>query len=213
MGRDTRGRVPRRRLIGLTLIPLWLTAPAADAHPHVWARIKVEVVFGADGRPASIRHIWIFDEMFSTFSVSGIGNGKPTREELAPLAKRYVSSLKSYNYFTQAAVDGKETRLGEPAAYALDFHNGTLELQFTLPFVDAARRGALTLAIYDPSYFVALSLAEGDAARLIDAPANCTISANAPKQPKAVDESFFQSLKADQDWAAQFASSIAVTCR
>ena len=56
--------------------------------------------------------------MFSAFATQGMTSkekGKFTREELAPLAKVNVESLKEYDYFTYVTVDGKKVPLAEPA--------------------------------------------------------------------------------------------------
>jgi ABC-type uncharacterized transport system substrate-binding protein len=151
--------------------------------------------------------------MFSTFSIYGLGNGKdaPTREQLAPLAKRYVESLKAYGYFTRATIDGRKAELGDPSSYTLDMRDEALQLRFTLPVIGAVPARNIALSIYDPSYYVALSPAGADAARLEGGRSDCTLSVRGAEQ-KAVDESFFQSLPADQDWAAQFATVIEMSC-
>ena len=80
-----------------------------------------------------IRHAWSFDDMFSTFATQGIESkekGKFTREELAPLAKVNVESLKEFDYFTFASADGKKVALTDPTAdYWLDYNDQVLTLQ------------------------------------------------------------------------------------
>jgi ABC-type uncharacterized transport system substrate-binding protein len=82
----------------------------AQAHPHVWVTMHSELVYAPDGSITGIRHAWSFDDMFSTFATQGLESkekGKFTREELSPLAKVNVESLKEYGYFTYASADGK----------------------------------------------------------------------------------------------------------
>ena len=85
-----------------------------------------------------VRHAWAFDDMFSTFATQGLEakeKGKFTREELAPLAKVNVKSLKEYDYFTYATADGKKVELTDPSRdYWLDYKDSMLTLHFTLPF-------------------------------------------------------------------------------
>ena len=55
--------------------------------------------------------------MFSAFATQGLESkekGKFTREELAPLAKVNVESLKEYDYFTYVTADGKKRRSASP---------------------------------------------------------------------------------------------------
>ncbi len=189
-------------------------AAPAGAHPHVFARIKIEVRYGADGLPLAIHQTWTFDEMFSAFQTYGLGSGKapPTREQLAPVASKFMSSMKADDYFTRITVDGQAVKPGAPKDYHLDMNDGVLRLQFQLP-LPPTQPGELAITIYDPVYYVALTFAQDDPAGLIDAPAACRIASSNAQAPKAVDESFFQSLKPDQDWARQFASTLTIACR
>src|SRR5690349_10797893 len=110
----------------------------AQAHPHVWVTMQTALVYAPDGSITGIRHAWTFDDMFSTFATQGLESkekGKFTREELAPLAKVNVESLKEFDYFTYATADGKKAELAEPVpGYWLDYADQVLTLNFTLPF-------------------------------------------------------------------------------
>src|SRR5262245_63252356 len=78
-------------------------AAIAHAHPHVWVTMRTDLVYAPDGRVTGIRHAWAFDDMFSAFAIQGLDSkekGKFTREELAPLAKVNVESLKEFDYFS-----------------------------------------------------------------------------------------------------------------
>src|SRR4026209_1758535 len=82
-----------------------------QAHPHVWVTMQTELVYAPDGSITGIRHAWSLDDIVSTFARQGMESkekGKVTRDELAPLAKVNVESLKEYDYFTYATADGKK---------------------------------------------------------------------------------------------------------
>ena len=99
------------RILLAAFAALVFNAPA-QAHPHVWVTMHSELVYAPDGRITGIRHAWSFDDMFSTFALQGMESkekGKFTREELAPLAKVNVESLKEYDYFTYATADGTKS--------------------------------------------------------------------------------------------------------
>ena len=73
--------------------------------------MKSELVYAPDGSVTGVRHAWTFDDMFSVFATQGIDakkKGEFTREELAPLAEVNVTSLKEYDFFTQASANGKK---------------------------------------------------------------------------------------------------------
>src|SRR5450830_1501616 len=124
------------RILLIALTTLAFAAPAR-AHPHVWVTMHSELVYAADGTITGVRHHWAFDDMFSAFATQGLESkekGEFTREELAPLAKVNVESLKEYDYFTYATVDGNKIRMTEPLPdYYLSFENQVLTLHFTLP--------------------------------------------------------------------------------
>ena len=95
------------RLAVLVTASAVLPAGQAEAHPHVWATIKTGLIYAADGSVSGVRHAWTFDDMFSAFATAGIEaktEGQFTREELQPLAKVNVNSLKGFAYFTFAKI-------------------------------------------------------------------------------------------------------------
>src|SRR5436190_7924680 len=105
---------------------LVIATAAARAHPHIWVTVKSELVYAPDGSVTGVRHAWTFDDMFSVFATQGIEakkKGEFTREELAPLAEVNVTSLKEYDFFTQAKANGKGVEFQEPpAGYYLEFN-------------------------------------------------------------------------------------------
>src|SRR3954468_21108240 len=108
----------------------------ANAHPHVWVTMKSEVVYDADGAVVGVQHAWTFDDMFSAFATQGIETQKKgvfTRKELAPLAEVNVTSLKEFDFFTNAKVDGKKAVFTDPVEYYLEYQDNVLTLHFMLP--------------------------------------------------------------------------------
>src|ERR1700752_1944952 len=195
-------------------------ATAARAHPHVWVTMKSELVYAPDGRVTGVRHPWTFDDMFSTFATQGLASkekGKFTREELAPLAQVNVESLKDFDYFTVAQVEGKRTEFNQPVDYWLEFADGVLTLNFTLPFKAPAKTQNLTVEMYDPAWFVDLSFAQKDPVKLTNAPAACQLAGLRPGEggqsaPKGQPGEAFFNSGAASNFGAQFASRIAVKC-
>ena len=73
------------------------SATSLAAHPHVWATVRSEIVFGPDQKITGIRHAWTFDEFYTAMAVEGLDTDKDgtySKEELAPLAKVNIESLK-----------------------------------------------------------------------------------------------------------------------
>ena len=193
---------------------------SAQAHPHVWVTMKSELLYAADGSVTGVRHAWTFDDMFSTFATQGLESkekGKFTREELAPLAQVNVESLKEYDYFTIAHIDGKKAELRQPVDYWLEFTDGLLTLHFTLPFKTPVKAQSLDVDMYDPTWFVDFSFAPKDPVKLVGAPAACQLAVQRPGESQASTkgqpgEAFFNNLGAGSNYGAQFANKIAVKC-
>lgn len=193
----------------------------AFAHPHVFVTMKSEVVYGADGAVAAVRHAWTFDDMFSTYALQGIDSkqkGAFTREELAPLAEVNVTSLKEYDYFTQGQVNGKKIEFSPATDYWLEFKDSVLILHFTLPVKAPVKGQAASFEIYDPSYFIDFSFDDRDKnpVTLAGTPGACKLDVSKPgdtstPQGKRLSESFFSKPDSSQI-GAQFANKIAVKC-
>jgi ABC-type uncharacterized transport system substrate-binding protein len=214
--------ISRLTILIAGLVCLLAAAGRADAHPHVWVTMTEELVYAPDGSVTGVRHAWTFDEMFSAYATQGLEQktkGQFTREELEALAKVNVESLKEYAYFTYAKVNGKRQRNAflDPVDYYLDYDpkETVLTLHFTLPFKTAVKTKALDVEIYDPEFFIDFGFAEKDPARLVDAPAQCAVAVEKPR-----DDFFSASVRLDKSMAweanagmgANFANRISVTC-
>jgi len=192
----------------------------AQAHPHVWVTMRTDLVYAADGSITGIRQAWAFDDMFSTFATQGLESkekGKFTREELAPLAKVNIESLKEYDYFTFATADGKKAELAEPApGYWLDYADQVLTLNFILPFKKPVKAKELKIEIYDPTIFVDFSFAKEKPAQLVGAP-KCKLDVVLPREMTFAEGKKLSEIPADQPnttmaWGAQFANKLLVHC-
>jgi ABC-type uncharacterized transport system substrate-binding protein len=58
-------------LCALIAVSVWLTATAAQAHPHVWVMMVTELLYAADGSVSGVRQAWTFDDMYSAFATTG----------------------------------------------------------------------------------------------------------------------------------------------
>jgi ABC-type uncharacterized transport system substrate-binding protein len=207
-----------RRLILSAFVLIAAGAPAL-AHPHVWVTMKSELLYAADGSLTGVRHAWTFDDMFSTFATQGLESkvkGAFTREELAPLAEINVTSLKEFDYFTYAKVNGKKTPFIDPVDYWLDFTDGLLTLHFTLPLKTPVKAQNVEISVYDPTIFVDFAFAPKDPVALVAAPAACKLAVapagSIPSDGRPAGEAFFNSLTAQSNYGAQYANRIAVNC-
>lgn len=210
----------RRLILGMLAVLAALVAvtQTSDAHPHVWVISKSEIVYAPDGTITGIRHAWTFDEMFSTMAVQGLETktkGVYSREELAALAETNVTSLKEFDFFTFAKLDGKKEKFGDPKDYYLEYKDQTLVLHFVLPFKVPVKGRELMLEVYDPSYFVEFQMDEKDPVTLAGAPASCKVKVEKPSDNAAekqkLTEKMFQSGD-NSNYGAIHSSKALVTC-
>jgi ABC-type uncharacterized transport system substrate-binding protein len=211
------------RLALVVAILTSLTATRAQAHPHVWATIRTELLYAPDGAVTGVRNIWTFDDMYSAYATTGIQakvKGQFTREELQSLAQVNVDSLKEYAYFTYARIDGKKRKdaFGAPVDYWLDYDPKAtvLILHFTLPFKQPVKAKQLVVEIYDPEFFIDFAFADNNPVALVNAPAQCAATYDKPH-----DDNFFSSQTLNQSFipneanigmGASFANKISVQC-
>lgn len=204
------------RVVLVLLASMFFVLPAS-AHPHVWVKSQSELVYGPDGMVTGIRQHWSFDDMFSAFAVQGLGAQEKnayTREELAPLAKTNIESLKEFGYFTFVMADGKKIALGEPLSdYWLDYKDAVLTLNFTLPLQKPVKAKDLKVEIYDPTYFVSFELAKDKPAVLVGAPSQCKLATELPRELTfAEGKKLSENPEAAANWGAFFANKILVNC-
>jgi ABC-type uncharacterized transport system substrate-binding protein len=208
------------RILLLALLTLVFAAPA-HAHPHVWVTMKSEVIYAPDGTVTGIRHAWSFDDMFSTFATQGLESkekGKFTREELAPLAKVNVESLKEYDYFTYATADGVKVPMADPLPeFWLDYKDQILTLNFTLPLKTPVKAKKFSVDIYDPTIFVDFAFDKAKPAHLVDPPAGCKLQVALPREMTFAEGKKLSEIPADQQNTAmaigsEFANKILVNC-
>ena len=58
------------RFLAILGEPILIGSPAA-AHPHVWVVLKSQLIYDKAGLVTGVRHVWTFDDVYSTFLISG----------------------------------------------------------------------------------------------------------------------------------------------
>jgi ABC-type uncharacterized transport system substrate-binding protein len=209
------------RTFAVTIVALLALAAPALAHPHVWVTARAELVYAPDGKVAGVRHSWTFDPAYSAFVTQGLdknGDGKLTPDELRDLAKVNTESLADFDYFTHLKANGAKQAFDAPQDPTMAFENGAATLSFHLPLKKPAANRMVALEVYDATFFVAFSLAEGeDAIRLANAPRGCAATVTRPKpieaaQQQRLSEAFFDALTAASDFGASQANKVIVAC-
>ena len=142
-----------RRILGIVMIGLGLGCGTAQAHPHVFVTAAIAIRFDVTGKLTGVDETFTFDDVFSSFSTQGLdtnGDGKLSREELAPLATTNITAMKEFDYYTYAS-HGKDWRdFDDPKDYWPEDKNGVLVLHFFLPFkVPAPVNSAVVVPLKD----------------------------------------------------------------
>lgn len=223
----SRGRLARchsLHTIALAIAACVSLASSAAAHPHVWATVRSEIVFDGNHRITGIRHAWTFDEFYTAMAVQGLdadGDGVYYREELEPLAKVNVESLKEFDYFTFVHL-GKSDQplpLKEPVDYWIEYDKDLLTLHFTLPLETPLdpKSDEVAVDVYDPSFFVAFGFATDAPVKLAGTATGCQAEIKQPDaetaaDAKALSEAFFSQLGPGSNFGSQFAQTAIVKC-
>jgi ABC-type uncharacterized transport system substrate-binding protein len=222
-----RGVLGRQRLSQICLAAAFLSgaATAAAAHPHVWATVRSEIVFGPDQRITGIRHAWTFDEFYTAMAIEGLDTNKDgvyAKDELAPLAKVNVESLKEFEYFTfvRRGAEEKPLPLKEPVDYWVEYDKTVLTLHFTLPLESPldAKAQEVAVDVYDPSFFVAFGFAPDAPVKIAGTAApSCMAEVQKPDaesdgEAKDLSEAFFSQLGPNSNFGSQFAQTMTVKC-
>jgi ABC-type uncharacterized transport system substrate-binding protein len=210
----------KRQVISLGfLVFMWLPT-AANGHPHVWVTFHSEVIYAPDGTLTGIRHAWKFDDMFSAYALQGIHHAKPgqyTREELTALSQLNIKSLKEYDFFTYARVNGQKLKFASPVDYWLEYSESSLTLHFTLPLKVPERPGAIQIEVYDPSIFVDFEFAKDRPVSLVGSPSQCRLTLGFPHEPTPSERQRLvqlddHPLDSTSTYGEMFANKINVDC-
>ncbi|WP_252106201.1 MULTISPECIES: DUF1007 family protein [unclassified Halomonas] len=163
-----------------------LLASDAQAHPHGWIDLSVNVVTDAQGRVTSLDQIWRMDPFYSLIVFDELRNvADATFEEgLDQLGQDIRANLSAQHYFTSVWLDGEPQALGEVSEYTTYQSNNRLVYMFSLPLAEpvALDDGRLEYQIYDPTYYIEVVHEEQDGApaesalALVGDETSCTLS-------------------------------------
>ncbi len=159
----------RRNAAVLAALGALLAAAPAQAHPHVWIDNIATFVF-QEGKIASIKLRWAFDEIFSASIIMQFDKNKDRKfdaAELKELEKGAFSNLQTFSYFTYVTVDDKAVPTVRVTGFAASIEKDQLVYEFIVPLdrpVDPMKQG-FTFSVYDLEYFVELDMGGGKETR------------------------------------------------
>lgn len=183
--------VTRRSLACLAAFATALTLSGpAGAHPHVFAEARLDVVVGGDSTVTSLRHLWRFDDLFSsTVLVEFDQNGdlKLDDAELKEVSDTIYASLAEFNYFQLVTVDGKDVAMNPPPQLMANYENDQLIVMFeSAPKVALPLSGKIDFGVYDPTFYTAIDFTEDENMAVADLPAGCSRTVVRPDPDEAI---------------------------
>jgi ABC-type uncharacterized transport system substrate-binding protein len=195
----------------------------ALAHPHVFAEARLDVDVDAKGNVAALKHVWRFDDVFSsTVLVEFDKNSdlKLDESELKDVSNTVYESLAEYDYFQMVTVDGKDVAMQKPERLIASFENNQLMIVFQSKPKEALKlRGKVDFGVYDPTFYTAIDFIEDDQMAVNGMPASCTRSVIRPDPDEAIaqnqqnlTDAFFND-PAGTDMSKIFATRLELTCQ
>lgn len=201
-------------------------AVPATAHPHVWIEMRSDVVFNDDGLITAVNVEWSFDDNYTQMALEGLdsnGDGVYSQDELDPLTKENMASLKDYEYFTVMRLNGEKQAIGEVTESGQIWSNDRLSLHFQVPLktpVDP-RSGEFIVKIYDPDFFIAMDYIKDEPVSILGkAPAPCRLNVKPVPTDAELDQTRVMLASKGKDWqpennedfGAMFAQAVAIQC-
>lgn len=200
-----------------------LAAPAAArAHPHVFAEARLEVTVTPKGMIDRLRHVWRFDDLFSStvlFEFDADGSGELEIPELEQVAQIISTSIADFGYFQAVTVGGREIAVAEVTDMRVDMVDGQLLILFTSqPVQPVALADNPSISVYDPTFYTAIDFYDEANMVLVGAPDGCGHRMVVPDPDEAIaanqdslTEAFFSDPEGN-DWSRIFATRMEVRC-
>ncbi len=193
-----------KNFLRLAAISTALLSPAAAfAHPHVFVEANLEVVRGDGGAVTELRHVWRFDELFSTtvlmdFDANADNALQP--EELEEVSKVVTQSIGEQGWFTEVRSGNDTVEVVAPEKIMVDYQDGQLLMFFPVKLKTAVDTQAapFRVSVSDPTYYVAMEIADESAVQISGNGTDCKAEIYRPdfdklltENPDALTEEFF----------------------
>ncbi|WP_373503580.1 DUF1007 family protein [Aestuariivirga sp.] len=199
----------------------------AVAHPHVWVNMRSDVVFNDQGLITALNLMWTFDDNYAQMAIDGLdanGDGVYSPDELEPLTKENMASLKDYDYFTVMRFNGEKQALGEVTESGQIWSNDKLALHFQVPLKTPLdpTKGEFVAKVYDPDFFIAIDYVKDDPVSVIgNIPKSCKLVVKPVPTDAEVEETRAMLSTKGPDWkpennedfGAVFAQPVTIQCK
>lgn len=201
----------------------WLLPATAFSHPHIFAEARLEIDTGTDGTINELRHVWRFDEIFSSSVLLDFdtdGDLQLSPDELAAISGVVTQSLAEFDYYTSLTADGADVGITLPAPINVAFDDGQLLMFFAVKANrDLPLKGTVSVGVFDPTMYAAIDFIN-DEDMTVTGPGSdrCQRSVIRPDPDEVIaqnqgslTDAFFEDPAAN-DLTKLFATRIELTC-
>lgn len=206
----------RRAFLALAL---FVPAVPALAHPHSWIDLESRLVFDEAGRLERLWQGWLFDEFYTAFIAEEfVTAGLEPSAFLEQVAAENLANLRAYDYFTELKLDGEPLALGELGRFASTLKGERLWLEFEVALAEPVDPAGsqLSLAVFDPTYYIEILHAEGHSPELDGIQADCSLFVMPPTPtPEQIAAAFMLDVNetGENGLGRHFAEIATVDCR
>ena len=195
----------------------------AWAHPHVFAEASLEIVVDGGGNVEALRHVWRFDDLFSSTVLIEFDMNTDLEldaRELDAVGAVIHESLAEFDYFQFVTLDGREVGMQPPERIIADFQDSQLIILFeSRPAQPLKLSGTAGFGVYDPTFYTAIDFYDDASLTVSTLPAFCQRSVVRPDADEAIamnqqslTEAFFAD-PASNDLSKLFATRLELTCK
>lgn len=198
-----------------------LAVMPAFAHPHVFAEARLEVAV-AEGNVKALRHVWRFDDLFSSTVLFEFDQNRDLQldaEELDMVGAVIHESLAEFDYFQFVTSNGKDVEMKAPERIMALFEDQQLMIVFeSLPAEPLPLDGDLHFGVYDPTFYTAIDFYDDDNLVVAAMPEACTKEVVRPDPDEAIamnqqslTDAFFNE-PGGVDYSKLFATRLELSC-
>jgi ABC-type uncharacterized transport system substrate-binding protein len=213
----------RAAILATALAVVFGSAAPARVHPHVLAEARLDVMVNPDKTVKSLRHLWRFDDLFSSTVLMEFDKNADLKlddAELQEVSSTVYASLAEFDYFQLVTADGKDVSMKPPPQLIANYEDDQLIILFeSEPKEPLKLQGKVDFGVYDPTFYTAIDFVEDENMAVKDLPVSCTRSVIRPDPDEAIaqnqsnlTEAFFND-PAGTDLSKIFATRLELTCQ
>lgn len=199
-----------------------MTIPA-QTHPHVFAEARLDVAVNPDRTVGALRHLWRFDDLFSSTVLVEFDKNQDLElndAELEEVANTVYASLAEFNYFQMVTADGKDVAMQPPEKLMANYQEDQLIILFESEPKEPLRLdGKVGFGVYDPTFYTAIDFVEDENMVVENMPESCERAVIRPDPDEAIaqnqatlTEDFFNQ-PGGNDLSKLFATRLELTCK